>query len=85
MSLYTGTAYAGQNNMTAQGCLQATVTHGVAAAKTVAIAALSIQRARTQGQITEAQATTQALALINATLALPTTERSQLDWALRNI
>jgi hypothetical protein len=71
--LYTGPAHPGQNNMTARGCLHASVTHGSTLSKTIAVFLLNTMA----GAKTTPQEVAQAEAMPQPTVAL---EQAQLAW-----
>jgi hypothetical protein len=81
MSLYTGAAYAGQNNMTAQGCLHAVITYASPEAKDIALTILRAYNQSTKNEITKAQLVTAIDTAQASVSSLESQARAQLTWA----
>ena len=84
-TLYTGTPYGGQNNLTVQGCFHALITHATSPAKALAAQGLKIYQAKAQGTVTVEQAHTNAQSLINQLNTIDPADRTMLEWALRTL
>jgi len=80
--LYTGTPYKGQNNLTVQGCFHASISHGEAATKTLALAGLKVYTQRVQGALDAGACAGQVATLETSLNTLPTEEQPMLAWAL---
>lgn len=80
MSLYTGTAYPGQNNMTAQGCLHAVINNASPAAKDMALTILRAYNQSTKNEITKQQLATQIETVQSTLASLEEQARAQLTW-----
>jgi len=80
MSLYTGLAYTGQNNMTAQGCLHAVITYASPAAKDIALPILRAYNQSTKNEITKAQLVAAIDAVQASVAGLEEPARAQLAW-----
>ena len=80
MSLYTGPAYTGQNNMTAQGCLHAVITYASPAAKAIALPILRAYNQSTKNEITKAQLVAAIDAAQSSVTGLEEPARAQLAW-----
>ena len=80
MSLYTGAAYAGQNNMTAQGCLHAVITYASPEAKDISLTILRAYNQSTKNEITKSQLVTAIDAAQASVASLEEQARAQLTW-----
>lgn len=80
MSLYTGAAYPGQNNMTAQGCLHAVITYASPEAKAIALTILRAYNQSTKNEITKAQLVTAIDTAQVSVSSLESQARAQLTW-----
>jgi len=80
MSLYTGTAYPGQNNMTAQGCLHAVINNASPEAKDMALTILRAYNQSTKNEITKQQLATQIETVQSTLASLEEQARAQLTW-----
>ena len=82
MSLYTGAAYPGQNNMTSQGCVHAVVTYASPAAKNIAVTIMRKYTEWEKQQITTAQLLEYATTTQSNISILEEQARAQLTWVL---
>lgn len=80
MSLYTGLAYPGQNNMTAQGCLHAVINYASPAAKTTALTILRAYTQSTKNEITKAQLVAAIDTAQASVSSLESQAAAQLTW-----
>jgi hypothetical protein len=82
MLLYTGAAYAGQNNMTTQGCLHAIVNYASPEAKNIAVTIMRKWVELEKQEITTAQLIEYVTATQSNLSILEEQARDQLTWAL---
>jgi hypothetical protein len=80
MSLYTGAAYPGQNNMTAQGCLHAVITYASPEAKDIALTVLRAYNQSTKNEITKGQLITTIDSTQASVSSLESPASAQLTW-----